>query len=51
MRRVVQQTVETIERGGEVVGIVAKRAQGSFQVEQKVGTVKGKIIGVELGEL
>ncbi len=51
IRRVVQQTVETIEAGGEVVGIVAKRATGAFEVVQKATTVKGKMVGVQLDEL
>jgi hypothetical protein len=51
IRRVVQQTIDVIEQGGEVVGIVAKRAKGSFEVVQKAKSVKGKMVGVELDEL
>jgi hypothetical protein len=47
----VQQTIDVIEQGGEVVGIVAKRAKGSFEVVQKAKSVKGKMVGVELDEL
>jgi CHAT domain len=51
IRRVIEQTVDTIEGGGEVVGIIAKRVTGGFQVTQKATTVKGRMVGAELDEL
>jgi hypothetical protein len=51
LRRVIDQTVDTIAQGGEVVGIVAKRTTGGFQVTQKATTVQGKMVGAQLDEL
>ncbi len=51
IRRVVQEVVETIEQGGQVIGIVARRVRGSFEISQKAKTVKGTLIGLEVDEL
>lgn len=47
IRRVVQQTVETIKQGGKVIGIQAKWAHGSFEVTQKATTVEGELVGYQ----
>jgi len=51
IRHVVQQTVETIAQGGEVIGIVAKQVSGSFEVSQRVKTVKGRLVGAQFETL
>lgn len=51
IRRVVQQVVETIEQGGEVIGIEAKRVRGSLEISQKITTVRGKVIGLKVDDL
>jgi len=47
IRMAIQQTVDTIETTGEVTGIEAKLENGSYNVVQKVGVVKGKLTGAE----
>lgn len=55
LRRAVRQTVETIEAGGEVLGLEIERARssslGSFEVTQKATTVKGRLVGAKIDEL
>jgi hypothetical protein len=51
IRRVLQQTVTTIKAGGKVVGIVAKRAKGSFEITQEVDTVEGELTGIIVEDL
>jgi len=51
IRRIIQQTVETIEQGGEVIGIEAKRIHGGFEIVQKATTVKGRLVGASAEDL
>src|SRR2546423_15041289 len=48
-RKIINQTVDRIERDGKVVGIEAKRVKGGFKVEQRAGVVIGTLIGAEAG--
>lgn len=48
MRSVIQQSVDTIDRTGSVIGIEARRVDGNFHVVQKAGIVKGKMVGVRI---
>ncbi len=47
----IQQAVESIEKGGEVIGIAGRIDKGIFKVVQKAGAVKGKAVGVDLDSL
>jgi hypothetical protein len=50
LRIVIDQVVETIEKGGEVLGLdAAGPVSGSFNITQKATTVKGTMVGVRLG--
>jgi hypothetical protein len=53
IRKAVEQIVETIETGGEVIGIEFKAgaAPGDYQVTQKVDVVKGKLTGMTFDHL
>lgn len=51
IRMAIQQTVDTIEEKGEVIGIEGKLENGSYTVIQKAGTVKGKLVGQKFGSL
>ena len=52
LRVAIEQVVDTIEQGGEVVGIRAEQLRdGSFTVTQKVNVVKGTITGAVIGKL
>jgi len=47
MRNVIQQTVDTIEEQGMVIGIQGSFVDGNWTVKQKAGTVSGTMIGIE----
>jgi|GEM_PF-1128019 len=52
LRVAIEQVVETIETGGEVVGIRAEQlSDGSFSVTQRADVVKGTMVGVVLGKI
>lgn len=53
IRMAIQQTVDTIEETGEVIGIKGKLEKGSYKIKQKAGTIKGegKLVGWELNSL
>jgi len=52
LRTTVQQVVDTIERGGAVVGIRFRRAGVSHRlnvsVTQRLGVVRGRVTGIEM---
>jgi hypothetical protein len=45
IRQVIQQTVDTIEATGKVIGVQGAMVDGSFSVTQRATTVKGIMIG------
>ncbi|MEO7521236.1 MAG: CHAT domain-containing protein [Gemmatimonas sp.] len=52
LRLVINQVVDTIAKGGEVVGVDAHTLEsGSFEVTMKAGVVKGTMIGVRVGRV
>jgi hypothetical protein len=53
IRTSVNMIIETIEAGGDVVGMRFQRLPGSgiFSVEQNVKTVKGKLTGLTFDNL
>ena len=52
IRQLIQQTIDLIESGGEVIGVESDRTpDGGFQVVQKVRTVKGKLTGWKVNTL
>jgi hypothetical protein len=48
IRHKVEQTVETLERGGELIGIEAEWVNGLFEVHQETKNLKGKQVGIRL---
>ena len=48
-RKIINQTVERIEKDGKVIGIEAKRVKGGFKVEQRVDVVSGTLLGAKVG--
>jgi hypothetical protein len=53
IRVAVSQVVETVEKGGQVIGIRFKKdpKSGEYNVEGRFTTVRGTVIGVEIDEL
>jgi hypothetical protein len=49
LRKIINQTVERIEKDGKVVGIEVTRVKGGFKVEQRVDVVYGTLIGAKVG--
>jgi hypothetical protein len=46
IRQTVRQTVETVERGGELIGIEGRWVNGVFEIHQKAKNVKGRMVGI-----
>lgn len=47
LRATIQHNVDTIAKGGKVVGIEAKFVHGTIDVTAKVGVVEGELIGID----
>jgi hypothetical protein len=47
-RKVIDQTIKTINSTGKVVGIQVRRVRGGFQVSQNVANVAGELVGADL---
>jgi hypothetical protein len=46
IRMAIQQTVDTLDTTGEVVGIEGKLQNGSYTIVQKAGIVRGRMVGL-----
>ena len=52
LRLVIDQVVETIEMGGEVLGVEAKDlAAGNISVKQQAKVVRGRMVGAQVGRV
>lgn len=52
LRVAIEQVVDTIAKGGEVVGIRAEQlSDGSFNVVQKANVIEGSMVGVVIGKI